>query len=203
MPRGNLGKHSTCHHKLYDLTCDAFEELRALAEERCQICGLPEANTKPGYLYIDHDGRRGNGYDHVRGLLCTTCNCALRYVDSSFREPTPEQARYLEDAWFWTHHPSPTPPRTSSATTTYVWRAARLTPVEPMASVTARIPARHHELFKQAVGMIGRSQSQVLDDLIRWYLRKPGAKLPRRPECPEPPRAADATDAQTDPQSPR
>lgn len=171
------GRHHTCHHTLYLLTCDAFEELRAWAEYRCQICGLPEDETKVGYLGIDHDARRGNGRDHVRGLLCSKCNTGLRYVDDGTREPTPEQARYLANAWFWTHHPSPAPPGSVvSLPAVYARRPAGRVKV-----ISTRIPECHYDPFTMAARMVGRSRAQLINDFIAWYLREPGASMPPRP----------------------
>jgi hypothetical protein len=64
----------------------------------------PEEVQKRG-LYIDHDGRLGNGWTHVRGLICGRCNSNLRFVDNGYKDPTPEQLRYLEASWFLTHLP--------------------------------------------------------------------------------------------------
>lgn len=95
-----------CHHSaVYGLSCDEYDRLLWQAGWRCQICSTPARDLYKGRLHIDHDSRRGNRWNHVRGLLCPKCNNGLRFVDSGFRSPTPEQQRYLDNAWFWTGLP--------------------------------------------------------------------------------------------------
>lgn len=179
MTSSKLGKHSTCHHRIYRLTCEQFDELLALAGEHCQVCGIAEADTVPGYLYIDHDNRRGDGFDHVRGLACAKCNSALRFVDNGFREATPEQDRYLKNAWFWRHHPSPSHPKTLAP-------ASKL-PRKRKAGST-RMPIRQirasddtWEPFCEAAVTMGIERSALIRDFMAWYVHRPGAKLPTRP----------------------
>jgi hypothetical protein len=78
--------HRTCQHTDYQLTCAEYEDLLERAGARCEIC-----RTDVGPLCIDHD----HTTDVVRGLLCAACNCRLRWVDNGFREPTPDELRYL------------------------------------------------------------------------------------------------------------
>jgi hypothetical protein len=95
-----------CHHwAVYRLRCEEYDGLLWRAQDHCEICRRPAGELYNGKLHIDHDSRLGTAWDHVRGLLCAKCNSNLRYVDNGFREPTPEQRRYLDDAWFWTHLP--------------------------------------------------------------------------------------------------
>lgn len=100
--------HST--HEAHGLSCEEFDELLKRADGRCEVCGIPQAEAARGLLYIDHDNRRGTGKDHIRGMTCPKCNGDLRFIDSGAKTPTSAQARYLEHAWFWTHHPSPQEP---------------------------------------------------------------------------------------------
>lgn len=46
-----------------------------------------------------------------------------------------------------------------------------------------RIPDDEWDDFGAAAGT--RNRAQVIRDLVRWYLRRPGAKLPERPPRPE------------------
>lgn len=95
-----------CHHRaLYGLSCAQYDGLRWRSGDRCEICGVRAEEVYRGLLYIDHDNRLGNGWNHVRGLVCSKCNSALRYVDNGFRKPTPAQQRYLDNSWFWTGLP--------------------------------------------------------------------------------------------------
>lgn len=96
-----------CHHyAVYGMACDEYDDLLWRAGDSCEICRKPAAELYKGRLCIDHDGRLGNGWNHVRGLLCPRCNSNLRYVDNGYRPPTPEQRRYLDEAWFLTGLPA-------------------------------------------------------------------------------------------------
>lgn len=177
------GGHSTCHHRIYSLTCEEFDELLARANGRCEKCGAAETDTPIGHLLIDHDSGLGTGWDHVRGMLCSRCNTAFRYVDNGSREPSLEQKRYLDEAWYWTHHPSP--------------GAARTEPPgrrERCASVPVRVAANLWKSFGRCAGR--RQRSTVLVAFIRWYLHEPGAKRPQRPhkeDLPPPPSSSRST----------
>jgi len=91
----------TCHHRTYNLSCVQYDELQWRAGWRCQVCGVRAEDVQKRPLYIDHDNRLGNGWNHVRGLVCSKCNSGLRYVDNGYRRPSPQQQRYLDNAWFW------------------------------------------------------------------------------------------------------
>lgn len=91
--------HDSCHHKIYKLTCDQFDELWAYTGGFCQICGLPEEDAPRGRLCIDHMGSYGNHV--VRGLLCDTCNMLMMRVDTGIeRAPRCEVYDYMSNAWF-------------------------------------------------------------------------------------------------------
>lgn len=92
----------TCHHRMYRLSCTAFDALRRRAGDRCEICRVRAEDVQKRALYIDHDNRLGDGWNHVRGLLCSKCNSAMRYVDNGYRKPSPAQQSYLDKSWFWT-----------------------------------------------------------------------------------------------------
>lgn len=90
-----------CTHRCYYLTCAQFDAMRWRAGDRCEICRVRAEQVQKRPLYVDHDGRLGNGFDHVRGLVCARCNAQLRFVDNGYRRPTPEQLRYLDMSWFY------------------------------------------------------------------------------------------------------
>lgn len=89
--------HATCtRHRGYALTCEQFDGLLARASGRCELCGLPGADSAWGILHIDHEHQVGKWA--VRGLLCDGCNVRLQ---SSRRLPdTPPLRRYLANAWY-------------------------------------------------------------------------------------------------------
>ena len=90
--------HDTCHHRIYFMTCEELDALRAFAGYACQICGLPEREAKRGRLCIDHLG--DYGHPLVRGLLCDKCNAYMRRVDDcTIRNPRSEVYRYRNNAW--------------------------------------------------------------------------------------------------------
>ncbi|MFC6090705.1 hypothetical protein [Saccharothrix lopnurensis] len=41
--------------------------------------------------------------------------------------------------------------------------------------------------FGEAVKPLGTDRSAVLRDFVRWFVREPGAKMPRRPDSSKPP----------------
>ncbi|MGH3965946.1 MAG: endonuclease domain-containing protein [Pseudonocardiaceae bacterium] len=90
-----------CTHRGYYLTCDQFDMMKWRAGGRCEICRVRAKDVQKRPLYIDHDRRLGNGFDHVRGLLCARCNAHLRWCDNGYKLPNPHQQYYLDMAWFW------------------------------------------------------------------------------------------------------
>lgn len=85
-----------CPHDAYLMSCDQYDELRAVADDRCQICGCDGASTNHGFLVIDHHAELGMWA--VRGILCSDCN--------SHRLPKSDPAsdrvvrRYLAGSWY-------------------------------------------------------------------------------------------------------
>ncbi|MFE9850269.1 endonuclease domain-containing protein [Streptomyces sp. NPDC005576] len=67
------------HFLNYDLTCDQYDDMRRRAQERCEICRTPEAETTRGMLVVDHF--HGGGAWFVRGLLCDRCNSVMSRHD--------------------------------------------------------------------------------------------------------------------------
>ncbi|MDG4788074.1 hypothetical protein O7626_19370 [Micromonospora sp. WMMD1102] len=53
----------------------------------------------------------------------------------------------------------------------------RGTPTRPI-----RIDPTLWERFGRAVALLGGDRSGVLREFIRWYVREPGAKMPKRPD---------------------
>lgn len=87
------GRH--CTHRKYLMTCDQYEQMRAEAQDCCQICGITGLETPHGFLVIDHDAYVGNWA--VRGLLCSNCNTKL---PASATPDDPRFQRHVADPWY-------------------------------------------------------------------------------------------------------
>lgn len=86
--------HETCHHRIYSLTCEAYERLLARAGGRCELCAVPASAVYRGKLLIDHEGRIG--WHAVRGMVCPKCNAHMRRVDSGERPIAERELAYLK-----------------------------------------------------------------------------------------------------------
>lgn len=85
--------------KLYGLTAEEYETLRAAQENRCAICKKEPHNRRR--LHVDHCHTTGK----VRALLCHYCNVgigALREDPEIFRQAI----MYLESHSMWAMPPS-------------------------------------------------------------------------------------------------
>jgi hypothetical protein len=134
-------------HKYYLLSCEDYDRLVERAQGRCELCGVPGAETPHGMLHIDHDPARGNGA--VRGLLCSRCNTRLG------RGLLPS---HVADAWL-----------AAPLFKITVW-----TPRLKVqgASRQVRIPDDVWARFEVVAGRGKRSA--VIVELIRWYLGEDG-----------------------------
>jgi hypothetical protein len=74
---GHNAAGMTCnHYALYRMSCEQYEALRARAAGRCELCKIPEEQTRRGFLVIDHfHGRNGGSF--IRGMLCDWCNTSV------------------------------------------------------------------------------------------------------------------------------
>lgn len=73
---------NTCHHfQRYGLTCNEYDNLRARAAGRCEICKRAETEVPGGRLLIDHSHTPDNPI--VRGLLCARCNAVMACHDGT------------------------------------------------------------------------------------------------------------------------
>lgn len=93
-----LPAHEKCIHAGYLMDCEEYERLIARNGQRCELCDIDAEATTIGILRIDHDHAKGR--QAVRGLVCDSCNAAMRHVDSGFRKPTDRQAHYLDNPWY-------------------------------------------------------------------------------------------------------
>jgi hypothetical protein len=143
--------HATCHHRAYRITCEQYDRMLDRADGHCEICGLAVEDTPDGRLGIDHDHRAGDGFNHVRGMLCTKCNCNLKYPERGDRPYTDAEAAYMARAWCVLEPPPAAP--------------APKPPV-PLVRMTLQVPQGMQENIRQ---------------LVAWHLRVPGAKRPERP----------------------
>lgn len=93
--------HDSCHHRVYGLTCDAFDDVWLYAEGCCQICGKLEVETGRGRLVIDHL-QGGYGMHVVRGLLCDACNLLLGRIENGKHRGrvATEVYTYRMNSWF-------------------------------------------------------------------------------------------------------
>lgn len=67
----------------YGITVEKYEEMLEGQNGQCAVCGATESIRNTGYmLHVDHNHITGK----VRGLLCTTCNKALGFLESSSME---------------------------------------------------------------------------------------------------------------------
>jgi hypothetical protein len=81
-------------HRSYALTCGQYESLRERCGDRCELCGLPGAQSDWAKLAIDHHASVGQWA--VRGLLCTGCNTNMRRVPDG-----DEQLQtFIDQSWF-------------------------------------------------------------------------------------------------------
>lgn len=100
------GGHETCNHKLYELSCNDYEELLKRSRGLCEVCGIPGREVTREKLFIDHD--HAHGHTAVRGLICARCNMLVRDVDRGWRKD-PRVTAYLANAWFTRRHTAPAP----------------------------------------------------------------------------------------------
>ena len=64
----------------YGITIVQYDEILKEQDGKCAVCSATEAIKDTGYmLHVDHNHITGK----VRGLLCTTCNKALGFLESS------------------------------------------------------------------------------------------------------------------------
>ena len=73
--------------KRYGLNLQQLEQIEAI--KRCQLCGIPDTETK--CLHLDHSHETGI----VRGILCTGCNLSIGYLERLMRE------KLLDKAFEW------------------------------------------------------------------------------------------------------
>lgn len=92
------------HYATYGLSCNDYDDMHQRADYRCEICRLPEAETKRGKLVVDHHyGRRGVEW-HVRGLLCDQCNALMSWIDGNRGRTRrymlePQARAYAANSW--------------------------------------------------------------------------------------------------------
>lgn len=142
-----MSEHAACStHGIYALACDEFDALRDAAGGACQVC------TRTAPLEIDHD--HAVGVNAVRGLVCRSCNLALRAVDAGTRTPRPQERAYLNGAWF--HRDGFTPiADTKTQTRTFrlpdaVWETAQRTARSQGETVSAVIRRTLHAFVADA-----------------------------------------------------
>lgn len=146
--------HATCHHKIYGLDCAQYDRILARADGHCEICGTHVSETPDNRLGIDHDHRGGNGWNHVRGMLCTKCNCNLKYGERGDRPHTNAELAYLAKAWCLVE-PPPEPIRDT--------RPVRM---------TVTIPRDLRDDLAAVLRRTDKNRDAVVESLIRSYVRR-------------------------------
>ena len=59
--------------KTFNISYNDYEKMVIFQDNKCEICGNPETDSRHKFLSIDHNHRT----KEVRGLLCNLCNKAL------------------------------------------------------------------------------------------------------------------------------
>lgn len=91
--------HARCYaHTCHRLSCDEYDILLGRAGSACEICRIPEGETRIGYLHIDHDHAVGGGA--VRGLLCGKCNAMMSRIERGEIPVSAAAAAYHEAAFY-------------------------------------------------------------------------------------------------------
>lgn len=157
--------HATCHHRNYRLTCEQYDRLLRRADGHCEICGIAAEDTPAARLGIDHDHHAGDGQNHVRGMLCAKCNCNLKYPERGDRPFTDAERRYLANAWCVLEPPAAVVSLVSAESVRF----------------SVEIPRELRDEFTRTVTARREDRSQIVEDLLRWYLRRSDA---RTPNCP-------------------
>jgi hypothetical protein len=60
----------------YGLTLAAYRAMEEGQKGLCAMCGKPPTGGHKK-LYVDHDHKTGK----IRGLLCSSCNCGLGWIE--------------------------------------------------------------------------------------------------------------------------
>lgn len=148
-----MTKHSTGRtcppHASRGLTCERYEELVADAGGSCQICGDNR------HLVIDHD--HGVGDWAVRGILCSTCNAFLYWMEG------PSKDAYLASPWYAAHpeHPvTPTPRASTAAAEALYWELDRLMDLFSV-SAKAERPLIRKEAESVALALLAEGEMQM------------------------------------------
>lgn len=148
-------RHASCYHLGYSLTCDEYDSLLKRAAGACELCDAAAVK-----LSIDHDHGRGGTWA-VRGLVCTSCNQYLRYVDGGALKGGERVARYLAAAWHLTQDTTKKQARVRPrGHCTVCGKECAMRPTGSPYRHWSRLPGMHNTICP------GR----------------PGAKLPKRPD---------------------
>jgi hypothetical protein len=113
-----VGQRAFRLQKLYGISQDQYDDMWLAQDGACALCGENEpsklaiagAKTSPDGLVVDHDHQT----NHVRGLLCATCNIWLGNFEEFMRRTSLEKIEeYLrpKDTWI---EPTPKAPKNTA-----------------------------------------------------------------------------------------
>ncbi len=67
--------------KRYGLTINEVAKLKKAQDFRCAICRVPFDLLSSKHCHVDHDHKKGNERDSIRGVLCNHCNSVLGHAN--------------------------------------------------------------------------------------------------------------------------
>lgn len=78
--------------RVYGLKNEDYDKMLQEQNNCCKICGVKDADTKKGYLVVDHCHKTGK----IRSLLCNNCNTGIGLLKDS-PEVIEKAAQYLKN----------------------------------------------------------------------------------------------------------
>ena len=79
------------YRQKYSLSLEEYQKLLDEQHSCCRLCGKPSWECRRR-LVVDHDHKTGK----VRGLLCTTCNILVGFIEKKGREAVDAAFEYVK-----------------------------------------------------------------------------------------------------------